>query len=220
MCGPSGAQKSLAGEQASFFNDLMASYQQNFGQQQAIFSSINKALEPILEAGPNQQGFSAAENAALTGAAINSNATQARNAEVVAGSSVGGNTGVTTGGTKQLEAQIASTAGTALSSEENKINLANAQLGRQNFFSAEAGLGGLAGLENPNPGAVTSAGNSAFGSATTVQNMRNQEEADIAGGVAGLALAPFTGGMSLGGLKGIFGGGAPVGSGPEGDWGQ
>lgn len=184
----------------------MASYQQNFGQQQAIFSSINNALEPILAAGPNQQGFSAAENAALTGAAINSNAAQARNAEVVAGSTVGGNTGVTTGGTKQLEEQIASNAGTALSSEENKINLANAQLGRQNFFNAEAGLGGLAGLEAPNPGAVTSAGNAAFGSATTVQNMKNQEEADIGGAISGLA------GMALGGVGNLdFTGGSSFG---------
>lgn len=212
MCGPSGAQKSIAGSQNAFFQELQSSYAQNFGQQQAIFGALNNALEPILAAGPNQQGFSAAENAALTGAAINNNATQARNAEVVAGSTAGGNTGVTTGGTKQLEAQIASNAGTALSGQENQINLANSQLGRQNFFSAEAGLGGLAGLERPDAGAVTSAGNAAFGSATEIQNMENQEEADIGGAVTGLA-GGFMGTNLAGNLFGgkVFGPGGALG---------
>jgi len=197
----------------------MASYNQNFGEQQGIFKSITDALSPILQGGPNQNGFSASENAALTGKAINNAAIANRNAQVIAGSSVGGNTGVTTGGQKQLQSQIASNVGTNLASNENTINLENAQLGRQNFFNAEAGLAGVAGLENPTAYAsqANNAGGQAFNEATTVQNMTNQEQADIGGAVAGLALAPFTGGMSLGGLKGLMGGGggfADTGSGP------
>jgi hypothetical protein len=211
LCGPSGAQKNLAGEQSAFFQNLMSSYQQNFGEQQGIFSSLTKALSPILEAGPNQQGFSAAENAALTGQAINATAANARNAQVVAASSAGGNTGVTTGGQKQLQAEIASRAGVGLSGAENQINLTNAELGRQNFFNAESGLAGVAGLENPvgYAGQANNAGGQAFNEATTIQNMTNQEQADIGGAVAGLALAPFTGGASLGfgKLSSPFGGG-------------
>lgn len=189
MCGPSGAQKGLANEQSAFFSELQASYAQNFGEQQGILSSLTKALSPILEAGPNQEGFSASEKAALNSQAINANATQARNAEVVAGSNAGGNTGVTTGGQKQLEAAIASKAGESLSSEENKINLTSAELGRQNFFNAESGLAGVAGLENPigYAGSANAAGGQAFNEATKIQEMRNQEEADIGGAVTGLA---------------------------------
>jgi hypothetical protein len=188
----------------------MSSYQQNFGEQQGIFSSLTNTLSPILQGGPNQMGFSAAENAALTGSAINASAAQNRNAQVIAASSAGGNTGVTTGGQKQLQAAIASQAGQGLSSNLNQINLANAATGRANFFGAEAGLAGVAGLENPigYAGQANNAGGQAFNEATQVQNMRNQEQADIGGAVAGLALAPFTGGMSLGKLKGMFGGGA------------
>jgi hypothetical protein len=198
MCGPSGQQTALAGQQSNFFNQLMTSYSQNFGEQQGILSSINSALSPILQAGPNQQGFSAAENAALTGSAINNTAAQARNAETVAQAGAGGNTGVTTGGQQQLTAAIGSQAGQALSGQENQINLANYAQGRQNFFGAEQGLAGAAGIENPlgYAGAANAAGGQAFNEATTIQNMTNQEQADIGGAVAGLAGAaiPFIGG--------------------------
>jgi hypothetical protein len=201
VCGPSGAQKNLASSQGAFFGQLMSSYQQNFGNQQAIFSSITNALSPILQAGPNQMGFSAAENAALTGSAINASAAQNRNAQVVAAQSAGGNTGVTTGGQKQLQAAIASGASQNLSSNLNQINLANAAMGRQNFFNAESGLAGVAGLENPvgYAGQANTAGGQAFNEATQIQNMKNQEEADIGGAISGLA------GMALGGISGGIG---------------
>ena len=196
MCGPSGAQKNLASDQGAFFGQLMSSYQQNFGNQQAIFSSITNALSPIMQAGPNQMGFSAAENAALAGSAINASAAQNRNAQVIAASSAGGNTGVTTGGQKQLQAAIASGASQNLSSNLNQINLANAATGRQNFFGAESGLAGVAGLENPTgyAGAANNAGGLAFNEASHVQDMRNQAQADIGGAISGLA------GMALGGF--------------------
>ena len=199
MCGPSSQQTQLAGQESSFFSQLMSSYQQNFGEQQAVLGQLTNTLQPILAGGPNQPGFSAAENAALTGEAINSTGANARSAAVAAGSAAGGNTGVTTGGEAQLQAQIASGATTGLSGEENQINLANAATGRQNFFNAESGLAGVAGLENPVPyaGQATSAGNSSFNEATNIQNMKNQEQADIGGAVAGLA---------LGGIPGIAGG--------------
>lgn len=189
MCGPSAQQKQLAGMQQSFFQNLMASYNQNFAEQQGILSSLTRALSPILQGGPNQMGFSATENAALTGGAINAAAAANRNAQVIAGSSVGGNTGVTTGGTKQLQSQIASTVGQGLSSNLNQISLANAQQGRANFFGAEQALSGVAGLENPlgYAGQANTAGGQAFNEATTIQNMRNQMQADIGGAVAGLS---------------------------------
>lgn len=209
MCGPSGAQKQIANEQSGFFSQLQNSYAANFGANSAILSSLTNALEPILQGGPNQQGFSQAENAALTGSAINNAAAANRNAQVIAGSAAGGNTGVTTGGQKQLQAQIASGVGNNLSNNLNSINLANYAQGRQNFFGAESALGGVAAGYNPiaYAGAANNAGGQAFNEATQIRNMQNQEQADIGGAIAGLALAPFTGGMSLGGLKGLMGGG-------------
>jgi hypothetical protein len=208
MCGPSGAQQQLASEQSSFFQELQNSYATNFGEQQGILSSLTNALAPIIQAGPNQMGFSAAENAALTSGAINSAAAANRNAQTVAGANAGGNTGVTTGGQKQLQAAIATGTGQGLSQNLNQINLANAATGRQNFFNAESGLAGVAGMENPigYAGATTGAGNAAFGEATTIQNMKNQEQADIGGAISGLA------GMALGGFGNLdFTGGSSMG---------
>lgn len=176
----------------------MASYAQNFGDQQSILSSLTKTLSPILEAGPNQMGFSASEMAGLTGQAINATAANERNAQVVAASSAGGNTGVTTGGEKQLQAEIASRASEGLSSAENTINLTSAELGRQNFFNAESGLAGVASLENPlgYASASNTAGGTAFNEATTVQNMQNQVGADIGGAIMGLGGMALSGGFS------------------------
>jgi hypothetical protein len=190
--------QTLAGGQADFFKTLQSSYATNFGEQQGVLSSITNALDPILKAGPNQMGFSASETADLRGQAINTNAAQARNAQVIAASSAGGNTGVTTGGQKQLQAEIASRAGTSLSSEENQINLKSAEVGRENFFTAESGLAGVASLENPNPtaGATTSAGGQAYSDASVNNQASNQWAADL-GGLAGAAL----GGWASGGFK-------------------
>jgi len=214
MCGPSQQMKSLSNSQQAFFQNLMASYQQNFGEQQGILSALTSALSPILEAGPNQMGFSASENAALTGAAINNAAAANRNAQVVAASSAGGNTGVTTGGQKQLQAAIAAGTGNQLSSNLNQIQLANAQTGRANFLAAESGLAGVAGMENPNPYAssANNAGSEAFSEATQIQNMKNQEEADIGGAIGGLA-GGFMGSNFAGNLFGgkVFGPGGALG---------
>jgi hypothetical protein len=197
VCGPSSAQQSLASGQSNFFNTLKSSYAQNFGAQSAILSNLNSALEPIIQGGPNQQGFSAGENAALTGAAINNAATANRNAQVVAGSNVGGNTGVTTGGQKQLQAQIATGVGTNLASNENQINLANYQQGRQNFFGAEGALSGVASQYSPTSyaGATNTAGGEAAQDLSSINQEQNQVFADIgglAGGLGGIALNNYT----------------------------
>lgn len=221
MCGSSTAQQNLGAQSSNFYGQLQSSYAQNFGAQSAILSNLNSALQPIISGGPNQQGFSAAENAAMNSSAINNAATASRNAQVIAGSQAGGNTGVTTGGQKQLQAQIATGVGNNLSNTENNITQANYATGRQNFFGAEGALSGVASQYNPTgyAGQTISAGNEAFGQASQLQQMKNQEQADIGGAIAGVALAPLTGGMSLGALKGLGGGGSGAGNGEEWDFG-
>ena len=218
MCGSSTSQQQLAGQSANFYGQLKNSYAQNFGAQSAILSNLNSALQPIISGGPNQQGFSAAENAAMNSQAINNAAMANRNAQVIAGSNVGGNTGVTTGGQKQLQAQIATGVGNNLSNNLNQITQANYATGRQNFFGAESALSGVASQYNPTAyaGQALNAGNEAFGQASQLQQMKNQEQADIGGMVAGFALAPFTGGMSLSSAaKGLGGVGGGVGGGVD-----
>lgn len=214
MCGPSNTEKSLSSGSANFYNTLKSSYAQNFGAQSAILSNLNTALEPIISGGPNQSGFSAEQKAAMTSSAINNAATANRNAQVIAGSNVGGNTGVTTGGQKQLQAQIATGVGSNLATNENQINLEDAELGRQNFFNAETALAGVGAQYNPTgyAGQATSAGNQAFGEASTINQEKNQEFADIGGLAAGLG-GSFLGSNFAGNLAGgkLFGPGGAFG---------
>lgn len=204
MCGASGAQKTLAGQQSNFYNTLQSSYAQNFGAQSAILGNLNSALEPIIQGGPNQQGFSAAENAAMNSQAINNAATANRNAQVIAGSNVGGNTGVTTGGQKQLQAQIATGVGNNLSNNLNQITQANYATGRQNFFGAEGALAGVGAQYNPTgfAGATNSAGGEAAQDFNEIAQEGNQKWADIGGvvgGLGGIALNNWMKGKNNGG---------------------
>ncbi len=157
-------------------------------------------MQPIISAGPNQNGFSASQNAALTSSAINNAATANRNAQVVAGSNVGGNTGVTTGGQKQLQSAIATGVGNNLSGNLNDIALQNAETGRQNFFGAESALSGVASQYNPAQygGLANTAGQQAFSSQSVLQQMANQKQKEIVGTGVGLALDGAT--MGLGGF--------------------
>src|SRR5215469_4581360 len=74
VCGPSQQQKNLEAEQASFTATLQQDYAQTFAQNQEILANLNSVLQPIVNAGPNQQGFSPQETAALSTQAIESNA--------------------------------------------------------------------------------------------------------------------------------------------------
>lgn len=196
MCGPSNASKQLASGEQSFSNQLQANYAQNFGQNSAILSNLSQTLSPIVEAGPNQQGFSPTKNAALTSGAINSNAAAYRNASAVAGANsaaAGGNTYAPSGAQQQVNAGIASNAAEALSSNENQITEANYATGRANFEGAVGQLSGVANDYNPNAlaGEATGANSSAANQEqqlTTEENAWVQPVAGLIGGLGGAAI--------------------------------
>ena len=154
---------------------MQSSYGTNFGAQQGILSNLTDVLNPIAEAGPNQEGFSGAEKSALNASAINQNAANYRNAStVVAGgqAGAGGNTYAPTGGQQQVAATIASNAAQNLSGTENQITQADYAQGRQNFGNAVSGLEGVAGQYNPNAtgGLALNANENAFGQANANQS--------------------------------------------------
>jgi hypothetical protein len=186
---------------------------------------LSNLFTPIAEAGPDQQGFGARELAALnteSGEGVGRNyakATQSLN--TVLGSRGGGNEMLPTGSEGQLRAAMASSAANQMSSEQLGITRANYGQGRENWREATAGLNALGQEYNPNAvaGEATSAGGQAFGEATKVQEMKNQKEMAIAGGITSLAAGVATGGASFlaGGLgnldtQGTSSGGEQVGN--------
>jgi hypothetical protein len=164
--------------------------------------NLNNIFIPIAQAGPSQQGYSPQELAALNtqaGEGVGQNyakAAQALNTQI-AGQG-GGNEYLPSGASATLKGNLASAAANQLSSEQLGITQANYATGRQNWQQATSGLNALAQEYNPTgiAGSANTATNNAFGSATQVQNEKNQEEADIAGGIVSLGTSFLTGGLS------------------------
>lgn len=193
MCGPSTSEKNLEANEASFAQQLQQNYAQNFADQQAVLTHLNSVLSPILEAGPNQTGFSPQEAAALNTQAIDTTGAQAANAERAVGNELAGRNDSgnlpESGVDQALKAQIASSAAGQLSSEQLGITEANYATGRQNFAQAVGEEQGLAGQYNPvSTGSLASGTNaSAFGEANQIAQQQSQELSDIGGGVLSLA---------------------------------
>jgi len=191
MSGPSAQQTSDAANSQSFSNQLQSAWGSNFGAESSILGNLTNTLTPTEEAGPNQKGFSAGEDSALVGGAINNNAANYRNAAVVSGegrAGAGGNTYAPSGADAQVTAGIASNAAENLSNTENQINEADYAQGNKNYENAVGGLDTVAQLYNPNAtaGAATSAGGQAYSEANENNEQSQAWEGDVAGLVGGL----------------------------------
>lgn len=192
LSGPSAQQTTDAAQGQNFSNILNQYAQQRFGAQGDILQNLTDINTPIAEAGPNQEGFSATEKAALNSSAINTNAANYRNAAtVVAGgeAGAGGNTYAPTGGQQQVAAQIASNAAQNTSNAENAITQADYATGRSNFNSAVGALEGVSSQYSPNAtGGLALQGNeNAFNQANQINQENQAWEGEAAGLVGGLA---------------------------------
>ena len=68
--GASAAQDQLAQSQSGFYNTLQSDYTNQFQNQNAILSTLTNSLNPIINAGPNQFGFSQGQVNTLNSQAI------------------------------------------------------------------------------------------------------------------------------------------------------
>lgn len=198
MCGPSSQEKQLEQQEASLDQTLQQDYAQTFAANQQILQSLNSVLQPIVEAGPNQQGYSAAELSSLNTQAIESNAqgyNQATQAAASRENAEGGGTSFLPSGVNaQINAEIGTAAESNLANEQLGITQANYAQGRQNWQTALAGEAGVASAENPlgYAGATTSANSTAFNEANQINQQSNQEWSDILGGIAGGVIGGVT----------------------------
>jgi hypothetical protein len=172
--GPTVEQNAIANNMASTYNSLINAFNVTFGGQQAILSSLTNAAKGIVAAGPNQYGFSPAEEAVLTTQAIGQTAAtftesqRALNQQLAARG--GGNVFLPSGAEAQLQAQGYRAAAETESALLNKIKMAGYEQGRQNWLTGLGVLGNVAAMEAPTgfAGAATSAGEQAFGAATQI----------------------------------------------------
>ena len=198
-CGASQSQKDIESAQANFYNTLTQEYQQTFGQNQAILSSLTKAFQPILQAGINQEGFSAGEkqnleSQATTGTGQNySKAAQAL--ALQQGAAGGGTQFVPTGAKMQQQQQLATSAANEESNLQSGIEAADYAQGRQNYLEAANALGGVAAQYNPTgyANAATGAGSAAAETANQISQASNSWMNVVSGalGAAGTAAGGY-----------------------------
>jgi len=199
MCGPSTAQTNIQGSEQQFMNTLQQNYSTNFAEQQSILNHLNSVLAPILQAGPNQTGFSPEERAALNTQAINTTGAAAANARrAIATETAGRNDSGNlpqSGVDQALQERAASAAAGQLASEQLGITEADYATGRANFNQAVGAEEGVSSQFNPvgTGGLANEANKNAFGEATQIQQEQAQEEADIAGGITSLATGALGG---------------------------
>lgn len=204
--GASSAQTNLANSQSNFYNTLQTDYSTQFGQQSAILGSLQKTLSPIVNAGPNQFGFSAAQTNNLNSSAIQNtaqgyaNASQALKENQAA--SGGGNTLLPNGAQSAQQGALASSAANNQSNQLLGIQQAGYQQGNANFNNAVGQLGGVAAQYNPTgfSNSATGAGNAAASEQNTITQENNAASPwNLVGGILGGAASAFGGGL-LGGL--------------------
>lgn len=177
---------------------MNSNYAQLYGKQSAITQNLTNVLTPIVQAGPSQTGFSAAENAALNSEAINTTGAENRNATQAVGNELAGrgdNSGLASGTEAQIKASLASSGAEQLAGEQLGITKANYAQGNKNYNAAVEGLSNVAGIENPNPTAseANTAGENAFKSADTIQQQKQQALSQEIGAAEGLATSVLGG---------------------------
>lgn len=152
MCA-TGAQKQVQAQDLATMQEYDQMMQKQYANQQDIYNMVNGVLQPILKAGPSQEGFSAAEKANLNATAVEgtaenyAGAAKAVNEQLAAEG--GGNTAITSGAAAQLKAGVAQSAAEQQSKQESQIEEADYATGRQNFLNAEQGEMAVAAGENP-----------------------------------------------------------------------
>lgn len=187
---------------------LRQDFQTLFGNNQNIINSLQGALEPLIQLGPNGEGFSPTELAAQRTGASDAVAQGAQNAQIAANARAGatGDASIPSGAQQQISAQINAAAGNEDAREQNQITTNDYATGRQNFFTAVDALPSVTNtLENAtstfgntvtgSTNATTGAASSSMQGATDITNANNAWLAPVLGMVGSL------GGAALGKSK-------------------
>lgn len=215
--GPSAAMQADAAKQSSLADEYHQDYSQLFGQRSDIFNQLKNSYSPIISMGAGQHGFTSPVLNSLNAQALNSagaantNAMQAAR-NYGAGQGGGGTSGLASGIQKQILGSIASSSANALGAQQGQIVQQDYATGRDNYFKSLQGAQNLASEMNPNQTGKLASGqlDSAYSSASNINDEKNVQQAALWGGLTSLAGNIATGGMSgaiSGGLSMLGGGG-------------
>jgi hypothetical protein len=223
-CGSTPQQNQIEASQQSFMNQVQQQAGTVFGNSSTVFNDLLNTFTPTINAGPDQQGFSAQELSNLNSQAITQAGVGYKNAKEAVGNALsaegGGNVSLPSGTQTGVEASLAENAANQTSTELGQITEQNYAVGRQNYENAVTGLENAPNVFNP----ATSSANSATGAGTAAANTANQiaqENNSWVSAVTG-ALGAVGGSFASGGLNTLLNGAtgatqpAPPASGPYG----
>jgi hypothetical protein len=201
--GASSQEKAISSDQTNMLQTLMGNYQQQFGNQSAIYKNLTAGAGAIFAQGPGQYGFTPQENAAVRTLSDSQTASAYQNAAKTVGEQLasvgGGNVLLPSGTVAGIQANIAQQAAAQQSNQQLGITEAGYQQGLQNYNQAANVLSGVAAGENPlgYAGQATGAGQAAFGGASQIQQA-NQQGWQTVAGILGGAGSSFLSGFGQG----------------------
>jgi hypothetical protein len=203
VCGATADQVKDEKLQQSLMTTMADQAKQEFGSASSVFQDLYNTFAPTVAAGPNQQGFSAPEKAALDSGAITNTGQAYRNASTAvkeANAAVGGgNLALPSGSEIGKNIEIANEGAAHTADALNQIDQTNYEVGRQNYDKAVAGLESapsVFGTSNQGGSVGVSAGEAASNTANQIAQADNSWEQAVIGGLSGVAGSVATGGMS------------------------
>lgn len=212
-CGANAQQKQVEASQQSFMTQAQQQATQVFGAASQVFNGLMATFAPIVQAGSDQRGFSAAENAARQSAIVTQAGTSFRNAKQALGENLaasgGGNTGLPSGVAATEETQLAEAGAANTANLLNQNTQENYAVGRQNYQSAVQGELGATSVYNAAEGALSGANQSGEAASTSANNIAQADNSwvqGVTGALGAIGGAVATGGMNnLGKGVGFFG---------------
>lgn len=216
-CGASKEQKDAFNTQKTLTNTAMQQAQQEFGSASSVFNALNNTFAPIVAAGPNQKGFSLGEESALKSSAITNTGEAYRHAVTAvkeANAAVGGGNEFLPGGSEiGRNVEIANEGAEHTADALNRIDQANFETGRENYFKAAEGLEaapGVFGTANSGTNSAITGGEAESKTADEIAASNNSWISAVSGALGGIGGAVLSGGMSnLSKGVGFFGQNAP-----------
>jgi hypothetical protein len=189
MCFTDKALTGTGAAQQTLFNTATQQGQAEFGAANTEFNDLTKTMNPIEEAGPDQPGWSAAQNNAINSQTINQTAAAYKNAAVAVKGDIagegGGNVALPTGVNLGTEEALAEAGAQAESAGLSANTIANYKQGNENWqFASKAVESSPEMFSTANQGtqAATSAGSAASTTAQAINNAQNSwQQIAIAG---------------------------------------
>jgi hypothetical protein len=219
--GPSADQSASMASMNALRDILTSNYKTAFSNQSAILKAVQGVLDPILQGGINQFGFSKPEETAMRTQVSEGTAQSYASAKKAISEQMaargGGNTLLPSGAEESIQAGLAGEAARTESGQQLGITEAGYEKGRQNFLAATSGEMGVAQAYNP-LGYANLADQAAKGSFDMSTQLYKQKQAaspwgtigGLAGGLLGAMAGPI--GSAAGQKVGSWLGGSSSGS--------